>query len=420
MFKKIIFIFLLFIVMIPIFANASITSLVKVGGKYYDTLEEAIANASSTDTITLISDVNLDSTLDINKTININLNGNDITSKEKVFLVKGGVLNLSGKGTIKELEPNYGAIMVIGSNDQNNSDYSIVNVGKDVTLEGWSGIFITHEDSKSYGVVVNLDGKINAVDDTSGGEGIGVYVNGNIKHQNNSPVINIKDDAYIVSTGNGLYIAGYTTVNIGESYISGVESGIGIKAGKLNIDGATVIGTGEDKTPTSGYNNGIKASGTAIQIESNNGYAGNIELNIKTGNFKSKNSNVIYEYIGRGNNSLVKSIDVSGGSFISEANKDVFRLSSEMKSVHNSFITGGQFSSNPNEYLEVGYTSSLDNKLYKVTKSTMKSVSLDNADVNSKGSSFIKWIIIFIVFIISGVLVYLNRTKLLKILKTNI
>lgn len=44
----------------------------------------------------------------------------------------------------------------------------------------------------------------------------------------------------------------------------GVESGIEIKAGKLNIDGATVIESGEDKTPTSGYNNVIKASGTAI------------------------------------------------------------------------------------------------------------------------------------------------------------
>lgn len=419
MFKKIIFIFLLFIVMIPIFANASITSLVKVGGKYYDTLEEAIANASSTDTITLISDVNLDSTLDINKTININLNGNDITSKEKVFLVKGGVLNLSGKGTIKELEPNYGAIMVIGSNDQNNSDYSIVNVGKDVTLEGWSGIFITHEDSKSYGVVVNLDGKISAIDDMSGGEGIGVYVNGNIKHQNNSPVVNIKDDAYIESTGNGLYIAGYTTVNIGESYISGVESGIGIKAGKLNIDGATVVGTGEDKTPTEGYNNGIKASGTAIQIESNNGYAGNIELNIKTGNFKSKNSNVIYEYIGRGNNSLVKSIIISGGTFVSNAKKDVFRFSNQFKSVHDSFITGGGYSSNPSEYLEVGYTSSLDNNLYKVTKSTMKSVSLDKVDINDKSNSLIKWIIILAVVIISFILIYLNRVKILNIFKIN-
>lgn len=417
MFKKIIFIFLLFFIITPIFVNASISSLVKVGGKYYDTLEEAIANASSTDTITLISDVKLDDTLNINKTVNINLNGNDITSKEKVFLIQGGVLNLSGKGTIKELEPNYGAIMVIGSDNQNDDDYSIVNVGKDVTLEGWSGIFITHEDSKSYGVVVNLDGKINAVDDTSGGEGVGVYVNGNIKHQNNSPVINIKDDAYIESTGNGLYIAGYTTVNIGKSYISGVESGIGIKAGKLNIDGATVIGSGEDKTPTEGYNNGIKASGTSIQIESNDGYAGNIELNIKSGNFKSKNSNIIYEYIGRGNNSLVKNINISGGSFISEAKKDVFRLSNEMKSSHNSFITGGEYSSNPNEYLEVGYTSSLDNSLYKVTKSTMKSVSLDNSDVNSKSNSLIKWLIIIIVLTISGILVYLNRKKVLKFLK---
>ena len=31
-----------------------------------------------------------------------------------------------------------------------------------------------------------------------------------------------------------------------------------------------------------------------------NGYAGNIELNIDSGNFISNNSNVVYEYIGKG------------------------------------------------------------------------------------------------------------------------
>lgn len=96
--------------------------------------------------------------------------------------------------------------MVIGSDDQNDNDYSIVNVSKNVTLEGWSGIFVTYDDSKSYGVVVNLKSKVNAVDDISVCEGIGVYVNENIKYQNNYPVINIKDTEHIEFTGNGLIL----------------------------------------------------------------------------------------------------------------------------------------------------------------------------------------------------------------------
>ena len=289
MFKKIIFGIFLFFIVIPVFASSG--SLVRVGNKYYETFEEALANISSNDVITLISDVKLKDTVIINKNVNIDLNGNDIMAPSKVFLVQGGTLNINGKGTIKETEPNYGAIMVIGSTDSSDTDYSVLDVGKDVTLEGWSGIFITHDSSKSYGVSVNFAGIINSVDDVSGEKGIGIYVNGNIKDKNNSPLVTILDGAKINSTGNGLYIAGYSVFNINEADITGVEAGIGIKSGILNIDGAKVTGTGIDKTPTEGDNNGIKASGAAIQIESNNGYTGDIELNIKSGNQSSMGAN---------------------------------------------------------------------------------------------------------------------------------
>lgn len=416
MFKKIIFCLLIFLGINPILVNASAGSLAKVGNNYYDTLEEAIANARSTDTITLISDVTLDDTLLINKTVNINLNGNDISAPSKVFEVEGGTLNITGKGTIKETEPNYGAIMIKGSTDSNDNQYSVVNVGPNVTLEGWSGIFVNHNSGSAYGVVVNLDGKINAVDDTSGGSGVGVYINGNIKHQNNEPVINISDSAEITSTGNGIYMAGNSIFNIDKANISGKESGIGIKSGTLKIDGATITGTGPDATPTEGYNNGIKASGTAIQIESNNGYAGNMNIDIKSGNFKSKNSNVIYEYIGSGTTTQVDSINLSGGTFTSDANKEALSFSDSFKNKHSSFITGGKYSSNPSSYLEPGYTTTLNNDLYSVTKSAMKEV--DSDTYNSKENENFKPIIITsIVTIIAGLLLYLNRSKILNILK---
>ena len=223
--KKFIF-SLLLSVFLPIGVSAGVTPLAKVGDKYYDSLEEAVLNASSNDVITLISDINLDNSLQINKTVNINLNGNDITAKEKVFEVKGGFLDISGSGTIKELSPNYGAIMLVGSTDVTDTKYSGVHVGKDVTLQGWSGIFISHQNSKSYGVYVYLDGKINAVDDINGSSGVGIYVNGNIKDKDAHPVVNISDGAEINSTGNGLYIAGYSTFYIGKAYISGISISI--------------------------------------------------------------------------------------------------------------------------------------------------------------------------------------------------
>lgn len=402
---------------IPHLVNASSNAAAKIGNNFYDNLEDAIANASSTDIIMLTSNVTLENTLKINKTVNLNLNGRTITAPSKVFEVQGGTLNLDGTGTIKETLPNYGAVMIRGSASASDTNYSVVNVGKDVTLEGWSGIFINHTNSTAYGVVVNLDGKINAISDVNGESGIGVYVNGNIKHQNNPPIVNILDNAKIVSNGNGLYIAGYSIFNIGKAYISGLEAGIGIKAGVLNINGATVISTGEDSTPTEGYNNGIKASGTALQIESNPGYAGNMQIDINSGNFTSNNSHVIYEYIGKGNSTLVNSMRIAGGTFINEASKEALLFSDSFKDKHQHFITGGIYSSNPNSYLHSGYTTVLESDLFNVVKSTMKEINSNAINIQSSSNYFRPILITSLVILILIVLACFNRKNLINFLK---
>lgn len=225
-------------------AYASSSVKARIGDQYFDTLEETIAAASSTDTIILTSDVNLDNTLQINKTVNINLNNHDIKAEEIVFFVQGGSLNLTGNGTIAETKPNYGAIVLKGSDDPDKENFSTVSVGSGVKLEGWSGIFINHNNKTGYGILVNMNGSINAVDDINGGTGAGIYVNGFIKNENNSPIINLSSTANISSSGNGIYAAGYATYNIDGAYISGVESGLGIKSGVFNILNATIIGSG--------------------------------------------------------------------------------------------------------------------------------------------------------------------------------
>lgn len=403
----------------PRLVNASINAAAKIGNNFYDSLVDAIANASSNDIIMLTSDVTLEETLKINKIINLNLNNNVLTAPEKVFEVQGGTLNLLGTGIIKETKPNYAAIMIKGSTKSVDTNYSVVNVGKDITLEGWSGIFINHTNSTAYGIVINLDGKINAVSDTNGGTGIGVYVNGNIKHQNNPPIINIFDNAKIISDGNGLYIAGYSIFNIGKAYISGLESGIGIKAGVLNINGSTVISTGEDLTPTEGHNNGIKPSGTALQIESNTSYAGNIKIDINSGNFRSDNSNVIYEYIGKGNKTLVNSINISNGNFISKNNKEALLFSNSFKDKHQHFITGGTYSSNPNSYLQTGYTTVLENDLFNVVKSTMKEINTNTSNIKSKPNYTWPVLIPILVISILIVIAYFRPKNIINFLKKN-
>ena len=229
----------------------------------------------------------------------------------------------------------------------------------------------------------------------------------------NYPVINILDGAVINSSGNGLYIAGDSTFNIGKVSISGIEAGIGMKAGILNINGASVDCSGLDKTPTSGNNNGIKPSGTTIQLESNNGYAGDMEININGGNFTSKNSSVIYEYIGKGNDSLVKSINILNGTFISKK-KDVFNFSNEFENMHSEFISGGIFSSNPDNYLKSGYKSSMIDNMYNVTSSVLKEVGLFS-NGSLENSSFLEIAGVFFAILMIGGILYINRRKILKL-----
>jgi len=374
MYKRMWILIILLMVVVPGKIMASINPMAKIGNNYYDSLEDAIINAKSGDTITLVSDNKLEDTLVINKSITVDLNGNDITTDEAVFKVQGGALHLTGKGKVYETSPNYGAIMVYGSVNPEDTDYSVVKVDKDVYLEGWSGIFITHESLKAYGILVNFDGTINGVNDTSGGTGIGIYINGNIKHTTNYPVINIGDNAKITSTGNGIYMAGYMELNVDGGYIQGDESGIGMKAGILNINDGTIISTGSDETPSQGNNNGINASGTAIQIESNPNYAGNMKINIKDGLIKSKNSYAVYEYIGKGETSLVNTINISSGQV--ESGKDNFYLSNSFNEKHPYFIEGGLYSSDPSDYLDPGYSAILNkDNLYEVNMATFRQVS---------------------------------------------
>ena len=413
-FKIFITLFLILNLVILKEVNADMLSKARIGNEYYDTLEEAILNASSNDTIILTSDSLLNDTITINKNVNINLNNHNIEADNKVFLVQGGSLNLNGKGTIKENKPYYGAIVIVGSEDLDDIDYSTISVSKDITLEGWSGIFIDHSDNNnSAGVLINMNGSINALNDIDGDTGIGIYVNGKIKHGDNAPVINLNNTVNIKSTGFGIYSAGNANYYINGAHIEGVEAGIGIKSGMFKILDGEILGTGPNKTPTAGNNNGINASGTAIQIESNTGYYGNIELDIRDGLFQSKESYVIYEYTVNGSSTKIKEIDLSGGDYISLNDSDVFKMSDSFNGTHSGFISGGSYSSSPSSYLIEGHSASLDNNMYVVVSKEIDN-NLPLIIRNDKSNNYI-WSVIATIIISLVVIIYINRVRIKEI-----
>jgi len=258
-----------------------------------------------------------------------------------------------------------------------------------------------------------MDGTINAKDDINGDTGVGIYVNGNIQHENNHPIINLTETTKITSTGTGIYAAGYATYYINGAYIEGQESALGIKSGIFNISNGTLIGSGTDKTPTTGNNNGINPSGTSIQIESNKNYKGNIELNIKNGTIESKHSNALYEYTTNSSPTSVKNINITGGTFKTTNNKPVFLLSDSFKSTHPSFISGGKYQTDPSNYLKSGYSATQENNMYEVSKSTLQVFAPSNNDNNNT----ITPIITITALITISIIIFINRQKILNIFK---
>ena len=309
--------------------------------------------------------------------VTIDLNGYNITGDKRVLVVEGAKLTVKGKGkmlVVDNLDP---VIAVKGSNNKNNKNYTTVNVEKGVELEGLYGLFVTVVDNiYAYGVQVNFNGKT-----TYGG----IYTNGNIQHTENYPIINIGSSAYIGERG--IYAAGYAEWNIDGATISGVGHGIGIKSGKFNIKNARIIGTGPDARPTEGFNNGMNNSGAAIQIESNKGYVGKIDISIENTIVESKNSVSFYEYLATFENeknsattTAVNSLKIKDSDFISAKELKNFDISNEFKNKITKFIIGGTYTTDVKEYLADGLFCPQINDIYVVALDEAHKIIINNKE----------------------------------------
>lgn len=288
-------------------------------GEPYDLV--ACAAGTEAKTCTLTSDVVMTGVLELTSDLTVDLNGHNITATEtgKFFKVKGHTLTVEGEGTISTTNTmNTGMIQVFGVDDATSASETNVTVGAGVTMSGQNPIVIYNNGITAYNTKVDVYGKLN-------GHNSGIWLIGTVKDKTNYPTVNIYKGAVVTADAaivdaedaGGLAVAamGYAEWNIGEATITGVGSGVGIKGGIVNIDGATVTGTGNPvELPPELYNNGIRPSGAAVQIEKNTGYPGDIELNITAGSFVSQyNEDTIYEYGPA--EGAVKSVEVTGGTY---------------------------------------------------------------------------------------------------------
>lgn len=335
----------------------------QIGTTGYATLAEAVAAANSGDTITMLADVTIISTITINNSITLDLNGHNITGvNSRVFNLTAGTLDITGTGTISSTHTQGDSFAagssVIRVGTDNTSADATLTIGKDVTISSaWCfGVAAFGFDSaynsatKAYGrtLTVNVNGTI-----TTGG--IAGCLSGNGTAGKGNTVFNINSSAKLIATGtetSAIYHPQTGTVNIVDgAYLSGTGMGIGIKSGTLNMSGGTIRCTGANTAPTVGFSNGINASGAALQLEANTAYAGNMDINITGGSLISDNGYSIYEYIGVGTATAVSNFDISAGTF-----KGIISISQALDgTAGRPSITGGTFSADPSTYVASGY-----------------------------------------------------------------
>lgn len=352
-FKKIVLYILLGVLVI---VPSTVYALTEV--KTNEELKEAVKNDGE---IVLQNDIIMTDDITVRgQKNNIDLNGNSLTLKAYIRVYEGS-LEFSGKGLIKDdREDLRGTIYVYGSTDSKAVSFANLTVGKDVKIETKRyGIVVwpIKENEKyvpTYGTVINLNGTIISTNENAGG----ITISGNLKNEGkleNAPIINIGKTAVVKTTAEAaLYAAGIGVWNIDGGVFEG-KSAIGIKSGKLVINEGTFTATGELKTGEL-YGNGIISTGSSIQIENNKGYAGNIEITINGGTFKSDKGLSIYHYPPTTDEeNALKSLVINGGSF---------KAKYELLDNDNVTIEYGEFASEIIDLLKNGYVQLFTNGVY--------------------------------------------------------
>lgn len=326
----------------------------RIGDTYYASLANAVAAANNSE-VTLLKDVTLNSSLTVDKKMTLDLGGHTwkATGVKAVYVAGNGDLTLQN-GTLESVDIATNlCVAQVDCTATTVAGDAKLTIAKDMTVRTNQGCGIALFGSNSqYKATLSVAGKV---------YGGNQAVSGNGSWSNTD--ITIEDGAVLTSSdGTAIYHPQGGTLYIKGGTITGRDSAIAIKSGTLNISGGTIKATGPDTTPTTGYSNGVNASGAAIQIESNKNYCGNpditnyndtnaVQLNVTGGNIESQNGVAIYEYLDSATTqSSVKGINISAGYIKSP--KANFMLSEQLSADKASKIsvTGGYFTSDPTPY----------------------------------------------------------------------
>lgn len=315
-------------------SNLDDISIVEAGGKFtvgsyvaqagntkYTSLEAAFKAAEDGSTIKLLSDdtVNNQIVVTDGKTVTLDLNGKNVTSSDDItpFLVSGGELKVTGKGTVTSKLITFRSH---ANTDPKTMDASpikaVLTIDKDVTVVSTGQCAVYY---KGNGSVVNVYGTLEAKGPYATIQGNGTISD---KEVNGGTVLNIYDTAVVKATGHStsatndnsaIYQPQHGVINIyGGELFSESGCGIEIRDGSLNISGGTIT-SAATKFISAENNNGATTIGAAVAIAMYGNGNRAAKLNISGGTFKGVKA-IAYSNPNKVVNPDV-TITVTGGTF---------------------------------------------------------------------------------------------------------
>ena len=345
----------------------------RIGDTYYKTLEAALEAASTGNTVALLKDAHVASSISIAKAVTIDLQGKDISLSEDstadLFTLASGA-NLTIKstgdanGTISVPTTTYNAVVNVGNNStfilesgKVIGDYTVFAgkvTGATINVNGGSI-------EGNYGITAYGTGTLNdVIINVTGGEikstsQAAISTNGG--SDKGGVNLTVTGGRIISEDGLGIYLPGIngkTTVTNGT--ITG-KTAIELRAGDLIVSGGSITGTGH---PVSVNPNGSGSTTDGVGISvAQHTTKRNTSLTISGGTISGFSA--IYESNPQNNNAddLAKvTLNITGGNFAA-INGGTLSVYSEDKT---GFITGGYFTSDPTAYVASGYAAKSSDK----------------------------------------------------------
>lgn len=345
----------------------------RIGDTYYKTLEAALEAASTGNTVALLKDAHVASSISIAKAVTIDLQGKDISLSEAstadLFTLASGA-NLTIKstgdanGTISVPTTTYNAVVNVGNNSTFTlesgkviGDYTVFAgkvTGATINVNGGSI-------EGNYGITAYGTGTLNdVIINVTGGEikstsQAAISTNGGC--DKGGVNLTVTGGRIISEDGLGIYLPGIngkTTVTNGT--ITG-KTAIELRAGDLIVSGGSITGTGH---PVSVNPNGSGSTTDGVGISvAQHTTKRNTKLTISGGTISGFSA--IYESNPQNNGAedLAKvTLNITGGNFAA-INGGTLSVYSEDKT---GFISGGYFTTDPTTYVASGYAAKSSNK----------------------------------------------------------